>query len=251
MLEIIAERLRQKHRTLNFPKVQPVMPDRFRGRPELHPERCPEGCRACLEVCPTGALARIGGHLTLDLCRCLFCPECVAACPHGGVAFTRDFRLAGRTRQSLVLGSGAEALATALDARLAKLFGRSLKLREVSAGGCNACEADANVLTTLVFDIGRFGIEFVASPRHADGLYVTGPVTGNMREALLKTYAALPEPKIVIAAGACAISGGPFIGLPEAGSGTDPHIPVDLYVPGCPPHPWTVLDGLLRLLNRL
>jgi Ni,Fe-hydrogenase III small subunit len=131
------------------------------------------------------------------------------------------------------------------------LFGRSLKLRQVSAGGCNACETDTNVLSTVVFDLGRFGIQFVASPRHADGLLVTGPVSRNMELALRKTYEAVPEPRIVIALGACAISGGPYRGHPEVRDGADSLLPVDLYIPGCPPHPLTILDGLLRLLGRL
>jgi Ni,Fe-hydrogenase III small subunit len=121
----------------------------------------------------------------------------------------------------------------------------------VSAGGCNGCEADVNVLNTIVFDLGRFGIQFVASPRHADGLLVTGPVTGNMRLALEKTYAAVPPPKMVIAVGACAIAGGPFIDHPEVHNGAPAVVPVDLYIPGCPPHPVTILDGLLRLLGRI
>ena len=133
----------------------------------------------------------------------------------------------------------------------AGLFGRSLKLRQVSAGGCNGCEADVNVLNTVVFDLGRFGIQFVASPRHADGLLITGPVTQNMESALRKTYEAVPSPKLVIAVGACAISGGPYIGHAEQRNGADSVVPVDLYIPGCPPHPITILDGLLRLLGRL
>jgi len=108
-----------------------------------------------------------------------------------------------------------------------------------------------NVLNTVVFDLGRFGIQFVASPRHADGLLITGPVTENMRLALQKTYEAVPSPKIVIAVGACAIAGGPFIDHPEVHNGADRVVPVDLYVPGCPPHPITILDALLRLLGRL
>jgi Ni,Fe-hydrogenase III small subunit len=142
-------------------------------------------------------------------------------------------------------------LAAALEEKTRRLFGRSLKLRQVSAGGCNACESEINVLGTLVWDIGRFGIQLVASPRHADGLVVTGPVTEGMRLALRKTWEAVAPPKIVIAVGACAISGGPYIDHREASNGADAVVPVDLYVPGCPPHPLTLLDGLLRLLGRL
>jgi Ni,Fe-hydrogenase III small subunit len=120
----------------------------------------------------------------------------------------------------------------------------------VSAGGCNGCEADVNVLQTIVFDLGRFGIQYVASPRHADGLLITGPVTENMRLALKKTYDAIPPPKIAIAVGACAISGGPYVDHPEVHNGADSTVPVNLYVPGCPPHPYTILDGLLGLLGR-
>jgi Ni,Fe-hydrogenase III small subunit len=121
----------------------------------------------------------------------------------------------------------------------------------VSAGGDGSAEADLNVLGTVVFDIGRFGIQIVASPRHADGLIVTGPVSENMRVALLKTYDAVPAPKIVIAAGAQAISGGIFRDNPEVHNGVEGILPVDLYIPGNPPHPMTILDGLLRLLGRL
>ncbi len=192
------------------------------------------------------------GALRLDLGRCLFCTECTAACPEGAIASTSEYRLATRRREDLVVRDGrGPVLARALDARARRLFGRSLKLRQVSAGGCNGCEVEVNVLGTVVFDLGRFGIQFVASPRHADGLLITGPVTTNMRAALRLTYEAVPPPKIVIAVGACAISGGPYVDHPEVSNGAEPLVPVDLYVPGCPPHPWTILDGLLRLLGRL
>jgi Ni,Fe-hydrogenase III small subunit len=138
----------------------------------------------------------------------------------------------------------------ALDEKMRKLFGRSLKLRQVSAGGCNGCEVELVATGNVVFDLARFGIQFVASPRHADGIVVTGPVTANMELALRETYAAVPEPKIVVAVGACAITGGPFAGAPASGAGVPEDIPVDLFIPGCPPHPLTVLDGLLRLLGR-
>ena len=213
--------------------------------------KCPVGCRDCAEACPTDAITIDGKGLQLDLGRCLFCTDCVEACLEQAIRYTQDFRLAARKREDLVLSGESLKLAEALDKGMRRLFGRSLKLRQVSAGGCNGCEADVNVLSTVVFDLGRFGIQVVASPRHADGLLITGPVTENMRLALKKTYDAVPAPKIVIAVGACAIAGGPYIDHPEQQNGADSIVPVDLYIPGCPPHPLTILDGLLRLLGRL
>jgi Ni,Fe-hydrogenase III small subunit/ferredoxin len=253
MFRAILARVHQKHRTIGYPAEPAVLPELFRGYPELRPDRCPPDCSICAEACAHGAItAGDGKPLSIDMGKCLFCPECAQACPHGGVAFSRDAALAANRREDLVVVTGAERiLARELDRKMLKLFGRSLKLREVSAGGCNACEADTNVLSTVGFDLARFGIQFVASPRHADGIFVTGPVTENMREALLKTYAAIPEPKLVIASGACALNGGPFIDSPEAHNGVGGLLPVDLHIPGCPPHPITILDGLLRMLGKI
>jgi Ni,Fe-hydrogenase III small subunit len=160
--------------------------------------------------------------------------------------------MAAKSRKDLLVRAGEPfSAATPLEQERLRLFRRSFRLREVSAGGCNACEADVNVLNTIVFDLSRFGVQFVASPRHADGLFVTGPVTQNMELALKKTYEAIPDPKVVIAAGACAISGGMFCPHKEVHKGADEVLPVDLYIPGCPPNPYTTLDGILRFLGKI
>lgn len=251
MLKILLARVRQGHRTIRYPPVVPTLPDRYRGLPAVDSSRCQEGCQACVESCPTAAITAAPGRIALDLGSGVFCSNCSEACPTGAIAFTREFRMATRRREELLFDGRALELAQALDRRMRALFGRSLRLRQVSAGGCNGCEADVNVLSTVVYDLAHFGISFVASPRHADGLLVTGPVTLNMESALLETYEAVPEPKLVIAVGACAISGGPFAGHPEVRNGVTGLLPVDLFVPGCPPHPLTTLDGILRLLGRL
>lgn len=253
MIRTIRERLRQGRRTIAFPYgPPPELPDRFRGLPVLDASKCREDCLACAEVCPTDAVGRDRIGLRLDLGRCLFCAECVAACPENVIDFTPDFRLAVRSREDLIRRpDGVFPLAKPLETRIRRLFGRSLKLRQVCAGGDNSAESEINVLSTVVFDLERFGIQIVASPRHADGLIVTGPVTNNMKTALITTYESIAHPKIVIAVGACAISGGIFRGCPEVNDGVDGILPVDLYVPGNPPHPLAILDGLLRLIGRL
>jgi len=252
MIRIGVERFRQGHRTIEYPYgPPPALPDRFVGRPSIDAAGCPDGCAACVDVCPTQAVAIREGKLQVDLGPCIFCGACEDECPAGVLEFTQEHRLAARSRSDLLVGAGEAEVRAGLSEELRKVFGRSLKLRMVSAGGCNACEADANVLTTVGWDVGRFGIDFVPSPRHADGLIITGPVTQNMRAALEDTYAALADPRIVIATGACAISGGLFASSPDAVGGADQVVPVDLYVPGCPPHPLTLFDGLLRLLGRV
>lgn len=248
MLQLFKTRFDQGRRTVDFPG-EPTLPGRFRGLPLLRPELCKDGCAACAEACPTDAIHL--SPLRLDLARCLFCGACAEACPEGAISFGNRYPLSFRSKEAMVLDGSEAKLAGALDGRMRSLFGRSLRLRQVAAGDCSGCAAELTALGNVVFDLGRFGVQFVASPRHADGLVITGPVTDNMRFALLQAYEATPAPKIVIAVGACALSGGPFRGSGHSSDGVPPEVPVDLYVAGCPPHPLTLLDGLLRLLGRM
>lgn len=252
MLRFLRTRLQQGIRTSPFPLGDAGFPERFRGRPLLEAARCPDGCQTCRADIPSElVVCDPEGRAGLDVGACLFAPEEATGCAHGAISFTADYRMAARTRAGLLTPDGEIRLAEALDERMRRVFGRALRLRSVAAGSCNGCEAELVALGNVVFDMARFGVQFVASPRHADGVVVTGAVSRNMRSALQATYEAVPEPKLVIAVGACAINGGPFRGSPEVSDGVPSDLPVDLWVPGCPPHPLTVLDGLLRLLGRL
>lgn len=244
MWKILVNRLQQGFRTLPYPGDAPDFPARFRGRPVI---AAPDVLSVDKTKDPLGVLAD-GKAPAVDMGKCLFNEDLAAA---GMLTYSRDHRMAVSRREDLLVTGDGVNLAGALQEKTRRIFGRSLKLREVCAGSCNGCDAEIQATGNVVFDLSRFGIQFVASPRHADGLMVTGPVTRNMELALRKTYEAVPHPKIVIAVGACAISGGPFQGGREIHNGVDGIIPVDLFVPGCPPHPLTILDGLLRLLGRL
>ena len=240
MLKALIARFREGCRTGTFP---PAAPD-FKGRPEIDADTTAEDVKIMQAVCPVAdALAFYDGKASLDMGRCIFCGRCAEVC--GKVRFSKEYRLGVFRREDLIVKAGEKEYVPPVQTNPGALALKgSLHLREVSAGGCAACELDANVLGTPAWDMARFGIKFTASPRHADAVYLTGPVSTNMQLALDKTYAAMPEPKFLIAAGACAISGGLY------GQGDKPAVP-SLYIPGCPPHPATTLEALLRFCRAV
>ena len=250
MLNALYARLCQGYRTGKFPDAEPSLPDRFSGLPQWDVTVCDEACHICADHCPTGAITRQNGNFSLDTGRCIFCNECANVCPVKALTFSREYRLAAMHRKNLIVDGSIRPIDFDADPELRKYCGKSLKIRQVSAGGCAACELDFNVLNTLAWDMGRFGIQVVASPRHADCLLVTGPVSKNMILALQKTYEAMPKPAWVIACGTCAISGGLYADSPETANGVEDFFKVYLYVPGCPPHPATLLEALVRLMGR-
>ena len=245
MLRALRQRWSQGRQYL--PDLRRATPPGFRGLPVLRAGGCDDGCRGCADACPTEAIAL--APLTLDLGRCVLCGGCAEACGAGRIELTGEHRMASGTRAGLLLREGGAPPAVAVAAALARRFGRSLRLRSVSSGGCAACELELNALGNVNFDLGRYGIEFVASPRHADALVLSGPLTAAMRDALELCWAAMPAPRFVVAFGACAISGGPYARSEALDRAfLDREVP-SLYLPGCPPHPLTFIEGILDLLG--
>ncbi len=265
--------------TTKYPGEPAQVSERFRGRPSFDFEKWKDA-RPAAEVCPTGAILMCdegeSRRVTVDYGLCVFCGLCAEASSDKAVRITQEFELASADRRNLILtaeymlnadhthrqlvgvqrgagnvAAGVERVGQKAHQKIHKLLGRSLAIREVDAGSCNGCELEIVALNNPVYDLERFGIQFVASPRHADLLLVTGPVTRNMELALLKTYQAMPEPKVVVAVGACGISGGIFGKNYASLGGVDNVVPVDVYIPGCPPRPQALLHGILLAVGRL
>ncbi|MBI4902229.1 MAG: NADH-quinone oxidoreductase subunit NuoB [Acidobacteria bacterium] len=262
--------------TTRYPETAARVSPLFRGAPKIKFARWSDA-RPAAEACPTEAISLCDAgserEVTLDYGLCTFCGYCAEADLSGAITMTNEFALAVRARQDLTLiaryglnGDGTHQELQSVEQgsvvhepgqteaaiqRVAKVLGRSLAIREVDAGSCNGCELEIGALNNPIYDLERLGIHFAASPRHADMLLVTGPVTRNMELALLKTYNATPDPKVVVAVGACGISGGIY-GKSYAITGSVGEVvPVDVFVPGCPPRPEALLQGILIAVGRL
>ena len=285
MFETIRQSLKTGVVTTNYPDTPAEVSRRARGRPEIDWEKWLDA-RPAIGICPTGAIScqDMNGQRVarLDLAKCIFCGLCDDVDP--AIRMNNECECAARRRDDLVTSAGyslkpdgthdrmvsppsvtkpgnsefspsqhksIDAMGQQIKERANKIFGRSLHIREVDAGSCNGCEIEIVNLNSPIYDIERFGIHFVASPRHADMLLVTGPVTRNMELALRKTYDATPEPRLVVAVGACGCSGGIFGQNYASWGGVDSIIPVDVYIPGCPPNPYALLHGILMAIGRL
>ena len=229
--------------------TKPQLPGPFKGRPEISLEKVDEDALAAL--CPTGAISK--APVSIDLGKCVMCGECAFAFP-SKIKFTKDYKIATNIRENLIVKEGDLNTITLSESKIRneiqRLFGRSIKLREISAAGANADEAELNACGNVNFDMGRFGIEFLASPRHCDGIVITGPISENMAEALQICYDAVPDPKIIILVGTDAISGGIHSGSKALNRSFLDRYPIDLYVPGNPPHPLTFVNGVLELIRK-
>lgn len=243
MLETIKCAKLQKNQVIKDIKKATVK-EKFRGLPKICAENCTD-YNECKNICPTKA---IGEDLSIDLGKCIFCCECERICGADVIKFSNSHKIGSTSRENLITKGELDPIKSSEFIR--KTFGRSLKLRQVSAGGCNSCEMELGACSNANFDMGRFGIEFVASPRHADGIVITGPITKNMAKALEDTYQAIAEPKITILIGACAISGGIFQNSEELNRDFLEKHKVDLFVPGCPAHPLTIINAILDFLGQ-
>lgn len=244
MLDTLKLRIYQGQQFIkDIPNAQ--MRSQFRGFPII------KDSQVDTSICPTGAISN--NPLSIDMGKCTFCGACARKCE--AIKFSNYYKLGSTDRQKLIITEGMlaeEYNKTAFEVRkeIKKVFGKSLKLRQVSAGGCNGCEMELNACSNVNFDMGRFGIDFVASPRHADGIVITGPISENMAYALEDCYKSTPDPKIVVLCGACAISGGVFQNSTKLNREFLEKYPIDLYIPGCPVHPLTFINAILDFIGN-
>jgi len=262
MFKVIKKIIKYPRLAQDYPR-KPIDSSLFIGRPEIDLEKCTR-CGECVERCPSRAIVldKKENDIGINYDECVFCTLCEEICPVGAAKMTNEFELAEKDRILLrkspiiieernIPDKSYEVICCELSLNIKKTFGRSLQIREVDSGSCNACDSEINALNNPFNDIERLGIKFVASPRHADMLLVTGAATRNMQLALAKTYNATPDPKLVVAVGACACSGGIFKDIYATSNGIDRIVPVDVYVPGCPPRPQAILYGILKALDRV
>lgn len=262
MFNSIKKIIKYPNLTQNYPKKALLSLPKT-GKTVIDMKKC-TGCGECLGRCPSQAIVRDAQTkaLGINLDTCVFCTLCEEICPSGAIAMTSQFELAEEKRtalrsSTLVIEEDQEivmpyeAICAKLDKRIRKTFGRSLNIREVDAGSCNGCDNEINAMNNPFNDVERLGMHFVASPRHADMLLVTGTATQNMQLALIKTYNATPDPKLVVAVGACACSGGIFRDSYATSNGIDTIVPVDVYIPGCPPRPQAIIYGILKAIEKL
>ncbi len=250
MFDTLKSRIYQGNQFIPDVKKAEIL-EKFRGFPLLNQELC-ENCSCCEKICPTGAITL--SPLSIDMGKCVFCGDCENICAKRAIKLSNFHKLSSTSREKLIIKSDTSIENFITDAvisneKIKKVFGKSLKLRQISAGGCNGCEMELNACSNVNFDMGRFGINFVASPRHADGIVITGPITENMADALEDAYKAIPDPKIVISTGACAISGGVFQQSDTINRSFPDKYKVDLFIPGCPVHPLTFINGILDFIS--
>lgn len=262
MFDTLKKIVKYRRLTGEYPKDR-SNPGFIMGKPVVDASAC-TACGECIKRCPSSAIVfdkqKKGIGINLD--ECIFCSLCEEVCPAKAVTITSEFELAEKSRIILrkeapaieirdIPDESYEIIGRKLEEKVKKLFGRSLQIREVDAGSCNGCDYEINAMNNPFNDLERFGFHFVASPRHADMLLVTGTASRNMELALVKTYNAAPDPKLVVAVGACACSGGIFKDSYATRNGIDCIVPVDVYIPGCPPRPQAIIYGMLKALDRI
>lgn len=220
------------------------------GMPRLDEQKCLSNCTRCVEACLPQAITRDGSAVHIDYGKCIQCQLCTEVCPTQAISKSEDWAFGVANRDDLLKPAVASSDQT-LGFTAKPAFKRSLHIRHVDAGSCNGCESELLAMTNSVYDLERLGIFFTASPRHADLLLVTGPVTYAMLDVVLATYEAMPQPSWVMAVGTCATSGGSNGGGYACNHGLTGILPVDVYLPGCPPNPAALMSALLMFLGRM